>query len=132
MVDKSVPEQRTVEMEDVLRKYILEYREVHVDELVDERSSFELLEEYGELAKRLNALSKEIVIYSLVEKHEKQALMKSYEEEGVKAIKTREQLVKDDFYEYDIKLAHLKEVRDNMTVDVELLQYVLEYELKRQ
>ena len=58
-------------------------------------------------------------------KHDELMLQNEYAEKGVKAIKTREQLARDDFTQARLLLEDYKELRDELALQCEIHRYVM-------
>ena len=58
-------------------------------------------------------------------KHDELMLQNEYAEKGVKAIKTREQLARDDFTQARLLLEDYKELRDELALQCEIQRYVM-------
>lgn len=89
------------------------------------RIKLEDFEEYESWMQVFISVNRDIEKLKITIKHEELQLQRQYEEKGVKAIKTREQLARDDFTDVKLLLEDYKKIRDELYLQTEIQRYVM-------
>lgn len=90
----------------------------------------DLLVLFEQISSQYNMIVETIHEYEAQIKHNKFLEMKRYEQKGVKAIKTREQMVADDFTKVTICMSELKRVRADLELACTCINYLLQRNVK--
>lgn len=98
---------------------------VHEIVATTEKLSVEDFEEYEMWSQLYIKTRRDIEKCKIRMKHDELLLQKEYAEQGIKAIKTREQMARDDFTQARVLLEEYKEVRDELALRCEIQRYVM-------
>ena len=98
---------------------------VHEIIATTEKLSVEDFEEYEMWSQLYIKTRRDIEKCKIRMKHDELLLQKEYAEQGIKAIKTREQMARDDFTQARLLLEEYKEVRDNLALECEIQRYTM-------
>lgn len=100
---------------------------VKVLEIVEttEKLSVEDFEEYEMWSQLYIKTRRDIEKCKIRMKHDELLLQQEYAEKGVKAIKTREQMARDDFTDARVNLEEYKELRDELALQCEIQRYTM-------
>lgn len=100
---------------------------VKVQEIVaiTEKLSVEDFEEYESWSQLYIKVKRDIEKCKIRMKHDELMLQQEYAEKGIKAIKTREQMARDDFTDARVQLEDYKELRDELALQCEIQRYTM-------
>lgn len=90
-----------------------------------EKLSVENFEEYEMWSQLYIKTRRDIEKCKIDMKHDELMLQNEYAEKGVKAIKTREQLARDDFTQARLLLEDYKQIRDELALQCEIQRYTM-------
>ena len=99
--------------------------EVHAVISTTEKLSVEDFEEYEMWSQLYIKTRRDIEKCKISMKHDELLLQQEYAEQGIKAIKTREQLARDDFTQARLLLEDYKRVRDELALQCEIQRYTM-------
>lgn len=98
---------------------------VHEIIATTEKLSVEDFEEYEMWSQLYIKTRRDIEKCKISMKHDELLLQQEYAEKGIKAIKTREQMARDDFTQARVRLEDYKELRDELALQCEIQRYTM-------